>query len=362
MVGGEKEIVERCMPLFEAMGKTITHIGPVGSGQVTKLVNQVLIAVNLLAASEALTFAAKCGVDPEKVLAAVTAGSAGSWQLANLGPKMLARDFEPGFMIRLLQKDLRLASPRPTGSKCRCSVPPSHQLCAPPKGTGTGRGTQAMVKVIEKLPASSWGAAKPARRANGACRHVRQPRFFYCSPSSSFDHNLPHLVGHPAHVPFAGRLAVPAGRRHRRGRFLPWAAERGDGSSVFNQISRRRIVETGEADQRVVGRFVFPRSQCPTRRLTLSRRATSSCVQPSPRRAFSRSPVTLIHTSLYEPYQAQHNDTIRFPPVIATKGIVISLTCYATYRNLSVELSNFSICAWDRLRRGPANHDPARRR
>ncbi len=159
MVGGEKEIVERCMPLFEAMGKTITHIGPVGSGQVTKLVNQVLIAVNLLAASEALTFAAKCGVDPEKVLAAVTAGSAGSWQLANLGPKMLARDFEPGFMIRLLQKDLRLA----LAEADRVQMPllgtaVAHQLLRTAEGDGYGEeGTQAMVKVIEKLAGIQLG-------------------------------------------------------------------------------------------------------------------------------------------------------------------------------------------------------------
>lgn len=153
MVGGEAEIVERCMPIFQAMGKTITHIGPIGSGQVTKLVNQVLIAVNLLAASEALTFAAKCGVDPEKVLAAVKAGSAGSWQLANLGPKMLARDFDPGFMIRLLQKDLRLA----LAEADRVHMPllgtaVAHQLLRTAENDGYGdEGTQAMVKVIEKL-------------------------------------------------------------------------------------------------------------------------------------------------------------------------------------------------------------------
>lgn len=153
MIGGESKIVERCMPLFKAMGTTVTHIGPVGSGQVTKLVNQVLIAVNLLAASEALTMAAKCGVDPERVLAAVSQGSAGSWQLANLGPKMLARDFEPGFMIRLLQKDLRLA----LAEADRVQMPllgtaVAHQLLRTAEGEGySEEGTQAMVKVIEKL-------------------------------------------------------------------------------------------------------------------------------------------------------------------------------------------------------------------
>lgn len=159
MVGGEPEVVERCMPLFRAMGKTITHVGPIGSGQVTKLVNQVLIALNLLAVSEALTFAAKCGVDTQKVLAAVKEGSAGSWQLANLGPKMLARDFAPGFMVRLLQKDLRLA----LAEADRVHMPLVgtalvHQLLRAAEQEGYGdEGTQALVKVIEKLAGVTAG-------------------------------------------------------------------------------------------------------------------------------------------------------------------------------------------------------------
>lgn len=153
MVGGDEQVFRRALPLFEAMGKTITHIGPIGSGQTTKLINQVLIAVNLLAASEALTLARKCGVDPEKVLAAVSAGSAGSWQLVNLGPKMLNRDFAPGFMIRLLQKDLRLALQEAD----RVHMPllgtaVAHQLLRAAEDAGySEEGTQAMVKVIEKL-------------------------------------------------------------------------------------------------------------------------------------------------------------------------------------------------------------------
>lgn len=153
MVGGDEQVFRRALPLFEAMGKTITHIGPIGSGQTTKLINQVLIAVNLLAASEALTLARKCGVDPERVLAAVSAGSAGSWQLVNLGPKMLNRDFAPGFMIRLLQKDLRLALQEAD----RVHMPllgtaVAHQLLRAAEDAGySEEGTQAMVKVIEKL-------------------------------------------------------------------------------------------------------------------------------------------------------------------------------------------------------------------
>src|SRR5205085_5182639 len=87
----------------------ITYCGPSGSGQLTKLVNQILVSVTNLAVCEALTFARENGLDPQKTLTAVAGGAAGSWQLSNLGPRMIAGDFAPGFMIKLQQKDLRLA-------------------------------------------------------------------------------------------------------------------------------------------------------------------------------------------------------------------------------------------------------------
>ena len=108
MVGGEGSTFGRCTELFAALGKRVTHMGPSGSGQATKLVNQVAVLGNLLATCEALRLAAAAGLDCGRVLDAVGAGAGASWQLANLGPKILARDFAPGFPVRLARKDLRL--------------------------------------------------------------------------------------------------------------------------------------------------------------------------------------------------------------------------------------------------------------
>lgn len=108
MVGGAGDDVERARPYLDAMGKTITHLGEVGTGQICKLVNQILVVVNMLAVSEALVFAKAGGLDLEKTLTAVTGGAAGSWMLANRGPQVIARDWRPGFRLDLQQKDLRL--------------------------------------------------------------------------------------------------------------------------------------------------------------------------------------------------------------------------------------------------------------
>ena len=108
MVGGEAVDFERAMPILQAYGKTITHVGAQGAGQMAKLVNQILVVVNQLAASEALLFAQAGGLDLAKTIDAVKGGAAGSWMLANRGPQMIARDFRPGFTIDLQQKDLRL--------------------------------------------------------------------------------------------------------------------------------------------------------------------------------------------------------------------------------------------------------------
>jgi 3-hydroxyisobutyrate dehydrogenase len=109
MVGGEADPVERAMPAFQAMGKAITHVGPLGAGQTVKLVNQILVVVNMLAVSEALLFAQAGGLDLQKTLDAVTQGAAGSWMLSFRGPQVIKRDWRPGFTIDLQQKDLRLA-------------------------------------------------------------------------------------------------------------------------------------------------------------------------------------------------------------------------------------------------------------
>lgn len=109
MIGGPKKAVDLAMPLFEAMGKNITHIGENGDGQTCKVANQIIVALNIEAVSEALVFASKAGADPSKVREALMGGFASSKILEVHGQRMLDRTFDPGFRIRLHQKDLNLA-------------------------------------------------------------------------------------------------------------------------------------------------------------------------------------------------------------------------------------------------------------
>jgi 3-hydroxyisobutyrate dehydrogenase len=108
MVGGDAAIFDRVLPVFQAMGKTITHMGAIGSGQMTKLVNQALVVINMLAAAEALLLAQAGGLDLDKTIQAIGSGAAGSWMWNNRGPQVIVRDWRPGFTIDLQQKDLRL--------------------------------------------------------------------------------------------------------------------------------------------------------------------------------------------------------------------------------------------------------------
>lgn len=153
MVGGPEQVFQRCLPVFEAIGKTIVHIGDHGAGQTAKLVNQVIVALNLLAMAEGLAFAAKSGVDLQKVLSVVQAGAAGSWALDNLAPRVLKGDYEPGFMVGLQQKDLRLA----LGHGEEVGLPLLgtglvQQLLRSIEAYGGRRdGTQAIVQALERL-------------------------------------------------------------------------------------------------------------------------------------------------------------------------------------------------------------------
>jgi 3-hydroxyisobutyrate dehydrogenase-like beta-hydroxyacid dehydrogenase len=110
MVGGAEDAFKRARPLFDLLGQRVTLMGPVGAGQTTKLANQIAVAVALEAAAEALLFARQGGLDPARVIEAIGAGAAGSWQLNNLGPKIAAGDFRPGFFVQLMRKDLRLVA------------------------------------------------------------------------------------------------------------------------------------------------------------------------------------------------------------------------------------------------------------
>jgi 3-hydroxyisobutyrate dehydrogenase len=153
MVGGDATALEQVRPVLMAVGGTITHIGSNGMGQVCKLANQIAVGLNNLAMSEALAFAMKAGADMGKVLQALQGGAANSWALQVLGPKILHRDFAPGFMVSLQQKDLRLV------------LEEAEDLSLPLPGTalthelyravqnygGESEGNHALVKALEML-------------------------------------------------------------------------------------------------------------------------------------------------------------------------------------------------------------------
>jgi 3-hydroxyisobutyrate dehydrogenase len=153
MVGGEQAAYERVEPILRRLGQTITYCGPSGHGQLTKLTNQILVSVTNMAVCEALVFARKHGLNLEKTIAAVGGGAGGSWQLANLGPKMVAGDFRPGFTVNLQQKDLHLvleAAERTNTSLAATSL--VHQLFAAAQAAGHGKdGTQSLYTVVDKL-------------------------------------------------------------------------------------------------------------------------------------------------------------------------------------------------------------------
>lgn len=155
MVGGEEEVHERVKSVFEAMGKRITYMGPSGSGQATKAANQILCALNMLGVCEALALARRSGLDLEKVHQVVTGGAANSWALENLGKRIIQGDFNPGFMVKLIQKDLGIVldSARelnlPLAGTSLCQ-----QYFRVNEAHGEGSlGTQAMFRVLERLGA-----------------------------------------------------------------------------------------------------------------------------------------------------------------------------------------------------------------
>ena len=153
MVGGDVEIFERCRTILEAMGKNVVHVGPNGMGQTVKLMNQILVVGTLNAVVEALLFAKSQEVNLHKAIEAVEGGAAGSWQLSNLGPKIIKRDFQPGFAVNLLQKDLRLVME--TAGTQKLPLPATslvQQMIYSLQASGEGgEGTQALVKALERL-------------------------------------------------------------------------------------------------------------------------------------------------------------------------------------------------------------------
>lgn len=109
MVGGDEAAYDVARPIFDVMGKTVTYMGQAGLGQHTKMANQIAIAGSMLSVVEALAYAKAAGLDPRKVLEAISAGSAGSWSMSNYGPRILDGDMKPGFFVKHFIKDLGIA-------------------------------------------------------------------------------------------------------------------------------------------------------------------------------------------------------------------------------------------------------------
>jgi 3-hydroxyisobutyrate dehydrogenase-like beta-hydroxyacid dehydrogenase len=153
MVGGRREAFERAAPIFAAIGRTATYMGASGQGQTTKLVNQVVGAATLAAVAEGIHLGARAGLDPAALIEAIGGGAATSWMWTNLGPRMQRRDFAPGFMVKLQQKDLRLA--RAAGAEVGAPLPVTalvqELLDAVEAHGGTALGTQAIVTAFEAL-------------------------------------------------------------------------------------------------------------------------------------------------------------------------------------------------------------------
>ena len=150
MVGGEAAAVAAAMPAFERLGKTIVHQGPAGAGQHVKMVNQILIAGTMLGMCEGLRYAEANGLDPEKVLASVGGGAAGSWSIQNLAPRILKGDFEPGFRIDHFLKDLSIALEEAEGQDLDLpglSLAQRLYRLAVERGLAE-RGTHALVQVV----------------------------------------------------------------------------------------------------------------------------------------------------------------------------------------------------------------------
>lgn len=153
MVGGPKETFDRCLPILQVLGKKVTHMGSNGMGQITKLCNQIICALNIQAVCEGLMLGAKAGLDLRKLLDVVTAGAASSWMLSNLGPKMIERDMRPGFKIKHQQKDLKLVLS--FAAEIGLPLPGTalvQQMLRAVEAEGLGeQGTQAAIVAMEKL-------------------------------------------------------------------------------------------------------------------------------------------------------------------------------------------------------------------
>ncbi len=158
MIGGDAEVVQALQPLFAAMGKTIVHQGPAGAGQHTKMVNQILIATNMIGVCEALLYAYKAGLNPTTVLQSVATGAAGSWSLSNLGPRIIAGNFDPGFFVEHFLKDMGIALAEARRLRiCLPGLALAESLYRAVEAQGHDRdGTQSLILALATLSAVDW--------------------------------------------------------------------------------------------------------------------------------------------------------------------------------------------------------------
>ncbi len=158
MIGGEPEAVDAVRPCFDRMGKTVVRQGGPGAGQHAKMVNQTLIASGMVGVCEALLYAHRAGLDLETVLQSVASGAAGSWSLSNLGPRIIANNFDPGFFVDHFIKDMGIALDE--AKRMGLSMPGlalAHQLYLALQAQGHGRkGTHALQLALASLSALDW--------------------------------------------------------------------------------------------------------------------------------------------------------------------------------------------------------------
>ncbi len=153
MVGGDTSVVTALRPCFDALGTTVVHQGGAGAGQHTKLVNQILVAGNIVAVCEALLYASRAGLDVPSVLTSVSSGAAASWAVTNLAPRIVAGDFAPGFFVDHFVKDMTIVLEE--SARLQLAIPGlslAHQLYVALQAQGHGRdGTQSLILALEAL-------------------------------------------------------------------------------------------------------------------------------------------------------------------------------------------------------------------
>ncbi len=153
MVGGDKMAFEEVCPLFDLVGENIAYMGPAGAGQHTKMCNQVLIAGTMIGVCESLLYAARSGLDPQAVIDIIGKGAAASWSINNLGPRIVAGDYDPGFYVEHFIKDMGVALEE--ARRMKLALPGlalAHQLYLAVSAQGHARdGTQALMKALHTL-------------------------------------------------------------------------------------------------------------------------------------------------------------------------------------------------------------------